>query len=82
MFVGMLVFFKFLISKKATKFDEIFTVDLTLTGKSFSKVLILASTNPQYDKRSSIELPMQYMKIPSIEHEEKMMLCTNIVCLF
>ena len=42
------------------------------TGKSFSEVLILASTNPQYDKRLSIELPVQYMKIPSLEHGEKM----------
>ena len=38
------------------------------TGKSFSEVLILASTNPQYDKRLSIELPLQYMKTPSLEH--------------
>ena len=29
------------------------------TGKSFSGVLILASTNPQYDKRLSVELPVQ-----------------------
>ena len=33
------------------------------TGKSFSEALILASTNPQYDKR----LPVQYMKIASSE---------------
>ena len=48
------------------------------TGKSFSEVLILASTNPQYDKRLSIELPVQYMKIPSSEHCQNM-LCTQIV---
>ena len=43
------------------------------TGKSFSEVLILASTNnPQYDKRLSIELPVQYMKIPSLKHGENM----------
>ena len=41
------------------------------TGKSFSEVLILASTNPQYDKRLSIELPVQYMKIPNSEHCQK-----------
>ena len=35
-------------------------------------VLILASTNPQYDKRLSSELPFQYMKIPSSEHGENM----------
>ena len=38
------------------------------TGKSFSEALILASTNPQYDKRLFIELQVQYMKIPSSEH--------------
>ena len=38
---------KFVFSKKATKIDEIFTVGLTITGKSFSEPLILASTNPQ-----------------------------------
>ena len=32
------------------------------TGKSFSEVLTLASTNPQYDKRLFIELRVQYMK--------------------
>ena len=38
------------------------------TGKSFSEPHILASTNPQYDKRLFIELPVQYMKITSSEH--------------
>ena len=37
-------------------------------GKSFSEALILASTNPQYDKRLFIELQVQYMKIASSEH--------------
>ena len=45
------------------------------TGKSFSEALILASTNPQYDKRLFIELHVQYMKILSSEHV-KNMLCT------
>ena len=45
----------------------------SLTGKSFLEVLILASTNPQYDKRLSSELPVQYMKIPSSEHGENML---------
>ena len=35
-----------------------------------SEALIFASTNPQYDKRLSIELPVQYMKIPRSEHGE------------
>ena len=43
-----------------------------VTGKSFSEVLILASINPQYDKRLSIELTLQYMKIPNLEHGENM----------
>ena len=51
------------------------------TGKSFSKALILASTNPQYHKRLSIELPVQYMKTTSSEHQENM-LCTQIVFCF
>ena len=38
------------------------------TGKSFSEALILASTNPQYEKRLFIELQVQYMKIASSEH--------------
>ena len=32
-----------------------------LTGKSFSEALILASTNPQYDKKLFIDLQVQYM---------------------
>ena len=38
------------------------------TGKSFSKALILASTNPQSDKRLFIDLPVQYMKTTSSEY--------------
>ena len=38
------------------------------TGKSLSEELILASTNPQYDKRLFIELRVQYMKTTSSEH--------------
>ena len=48
--------------------------NLSHTGKSFSDVLILASTNPQYDKRLSIDLPVQYIKIPNLEHGENMLL--------
>ena len=36
--------------------------------KSFSEALILASLNPQYDKRLFIELQVRYMKIASSEH--------------
>ena len=32
---------------------------IDFTGKSFSEALILAKTNPQYDKRLSFELPVQ-----------------------
>ena len=42
------------------------------TGKSYSEALILASINPQYDKRLSIDLPVQYIKIPNLEHGENM----------
>ena len=51
------------------------------TGKSLSEALIFASTNPQYDKRLFIDLPVQYMKTTSSEHWENM-LCTQIVFLF
>ena len=38
-----------------------FTKNRTFTGKSFPEALILASTNPQYDKRLFIELQAQNM---------------------
>ena len=38
-----------------------------LTDKFFSEALILASTNPQYDNRLFMELPVQYMKTTSAE---------------
>ena len=38
------------------------------TGKSLSEAFIVASTNPQYEDILFIELPVQYMKIPSSEH--------------
>ena len=43
------------------------------TSKSFSEALILASTNPQDDKRLFIELQVQYMKIASSEHAQNML---------
>ena len=49
-----------------------------ITGKSFSEVHILASTNPQYDKSLFIESPVQCMKIPSWEH----VVYTNCLFLF
>ena len=41
---------------------------LEYTGKSLLEALILTSTNPQYDKRLFIDLPVQYMKTTSSEH--------------
>ena len=38
------------------------------TSKSFSEALIFASTNPQYDKRLFIDLPVLYMKTTSSGH--------------
>ena len=54
------------------------------TGKSFSEALILASTNPQYDKRLSIALLVQYMIREFQAHSEHVenMLCTQIVFCF
>ena len=48
-------------------------VFLVCTGKSLSEGLILGSTNPQYDKRLFINLPVQYMKTTSSEHGENML---------
>ena len=60
-------------SSASNKFLEDFLKYLQLnTGKSMSEALILASTNPQYENRLFIELPLQYMKIPSSEHGENM----------
>jgi hypothetical protein len=41
------------------------------TGKSLSEPLILASTNPQYDKRLFIDLPVLTWKL-----QAQNMLCT------
>ena len=41
-------------------------------GKSFSEVLTLGSANSQYDKRLSIDLPVQYLTIPNLEHGKNM----------
>ena len=41
---------------------------MVVTGKSFSKALIFASNNTQYDKRLFIELPVQYMNITNSDH--------------
>ena len=41
----------------------------TSAGKSLSEALILGSTNPEYDKRLFINLPVQYMKTTSSEHD-------------
>ena len=38
------------------------------TVKSLSEALVLESTNPQYDKRLFIDVPVQYMKTTSSEH--------------
>ena len=46
------------------------------TGKFLSEAFILTSTNPQYDKRLFIDLPVQYMKIPTSEHSQ------NIFCTY
>ena len=54
------------------KFVDNAQQSFAFTGKSFSEVLILASANPQYDKRLSIDLPVQYNKIPNLEHGENM----------
>ena len=44
------------------------TILLFGTGKSLLEALILASTNPEYDKRLFIDLPVLFMKTKSSEH--------------
>ena len=51
------------------------------TGKSLSEAFILTPTNPKYDKRLFIYLPVQYVKTTSSENGENM-LCTQIVFAF
>ena len=55
---------------RPTYFDENYRLEKTtlLTVKSFSGALLLATTNPNYDKRFFIDLPVQYMKTTSSEH--------------
>ena len=52
---------------------------LLCTGKSFTEVLILASTNPQYDKILFIDSPVQYMKTTSSEHAVKSQVLSCLV---
>ena len=49
---------------------DLFCIHLAVqVHKSFSEALILASTNPQFDKRLFIDcLPVQYMITTSSEH--------------
>ena len=48
--------------------DFFFSTSAVGTGKFLSEASILGSTNPQYDKRLFIDLPVQYMKTTSSEH--------------
>ena len=48
--------------------QQIFEIKSVHTGKSLSEAFILTSTNPQYDKRLFIDLPVQYKKTTSSEH--------------
>ena len=59
--------------KILSKNDKVFILSTQLKhdstiGKSISEALILAVTNPQYDKRLFIDLLVQYMKTTSLEH--------------
>ena len=60
-----------------SKHSRLFGLYLSHTDKSVSEPLIFASNNYkfnilQYDNRLFIELPVQYMKIPSSEHGKNM----------
>ena len=47
--------------KNEGSYNEKEVTNGTITGKSFSEALILASVNPQYDKRLFIEFLEKYM---------------------
>ena len=57
----------------------VFYIYFDVTSKSLSEAFIFESTI--YDKRLFIDVPVQYMKTTSSEHEENM-LCTQIVFCF
>ena len=67
--------FSFVVSKNS------YHVEAPCTGKSLSEAFILTSTDPQYDKRLFIDLPVQYIKTTSSEHGENM-LCTQSVFFY
>ena len=73
------------IQKKMSCFMTASKFTYNITGKSLSEALILESTNPQYDKRLFIDLPVQYMKSTSSEHcsecQNKNNLCTHHVLI-
>ena len=53
--------------------SSIFFIRIFFTGKSLSEALNLGSTNPQYDKRLFIDLPVQYMKTASSEYGQNLL---------
>ena len=61
---------------------DIFLEKKNSTGynKSLSDTFILASTNPQYDNRLFIDVPVQYMKTTSSEHGENMLYTQIVFC--
>ena len=72
----------FQMSKTRQKWDSKKLVNLTdhtHTGKSLSEALIIASTNPQYDDNSFIELQVQYIHENSNLKPGENMLCREIV---
>ena len=56
------------VSQQCKQFKIQICMFTVFTGISLSEAFILTSTNPQYDKRLLIEIPVQYMKITSSEH--------------
>ena len=56
-------FLKLPTKPKDEKKEELNIEEIANTGKSFSEAPILASTNPQYDKRLFIDLPVLTRKL-------------------
>ena len=48
-----------------------------ITGKSLSEALILGSTNPKYDKKLFIDLPVQYMNNCKLRTWGEHVVCLN-----
>ena len=85
-FIAQLMFFSPSLSINFSSAKTLVDPNGLCTGKSLSEALIFVSTNPQYDDRLFIDLPILYMKTTISEHvvyknkqKQKNNLCTKHV---